>query len=154
MDKSSISLIISALALLVSASVAFFQIFRSVSQSQLDRVRTRSSLLTQIVELKIGYEKYSDDLIGILKVTKRYTLKEHTLRLERMLSNVEGFGSSTKQYYEWLITSQGVSHKSMEEVRHHIEALQARVKADREELEKIRDAVSKAEEEMRPRSMW
>lgn len=96
-------------------------------------------MLTQLVELKMQYRQYVNEihrvhLAAAASEDTAYTAKDKGLRDE-----MDGYYEWTKKRYDRFLNRKLIPSKYIEEVRHHIEALKAKSqyeKADIEELNK------------------
>jgi hypothetical protein len=120
--------IIATLALIVSAISALFSIAAYLKSRAFDNAKSRSALLTGIVSLRLEYESLVTAISRKIAVANNETARAD---LESILLSYADYLDRTDSYYTDLADrSVTIDAVTLEMIKHHIDALQLKTKAD------------------------
>ena len=144
MDKSTISIIMSGVALLISAIVAVHQINRSNKESRISRAIALSAVRTQAVEAIIFLERISDELHSISELADAYELTERVESSTRLYDKAKDNLEEVKKAYDKLLMLQDVDQEILEDLRHDFESLRLRAADIGQDTKSMKTALDQA----------
>ena len=144
MDQSTISIIMSGVALLISAIVAVYQINRSNKESRISRAIALSAVRTQAVEAIIFLERISDELHSISELADAYELTERVESSTRLYDKAKDNLEEVKKAYDKLLMLQDVDQEILEDLRHDFESLRLRAADIGQDTKSMKTALDQA----------